>query len=477
MFYILETESQLERLEGLGDCNCFCEIITTNDNFHPRLTGLVAVYIRPFTGDTLDSITEDIIEREKGYIIPVAHDEGLNVAKERVQQVLEKFRTIWVINKKSFLYHFILKAEVKDISLKYAMLKYDKLNITVRESTYNWFYNRYGGMEKLNQIIPLSKLYQKCEDDYKQIKDTVIFGFSDNLFEVNDPAGYSFYNEQVTKAFFLVEQAGLRVDRHSFIERFKPNNPDYSIVGETVYTSYNLYNATSRPTNSFNSVNFLAIPKSIEFRRCFKPRHDRFVELDQDGYHIRLVADLVGYELDSETKAHKQLAELRAGKEVELTSEDYTKAKAANFKMIYGTPSESDRELKLSQKVQEYINSLWKSYESGIVKPENPYSHKEFRDMEDMYPNKLFNYMIQSVETSRNVLTLCKVLGYMSRYHAKSEIVLITYDAFLIDYADSDGPELLDGIRKIMEGQAEHRINGTPLFPVKLTQSKDLNFE
>ena len=43
MFYILENEEQLQRLELMGGSGCYLEIVTTNDNFHPKLSGMVAV--------------------------------------------------------------------------------------------------------------------------------------------------------------------------------------------------------------------------------------------------------------------------------------------------------------------------------------------------------------------------------------------------------------------------------------------------
>ena len=47
-----------------------------------------------------------------------------------------------------------------------------------------------------------------------------------------------------------------KVIKDRFIELFKPNVPEYSIEGSNIFTYYNPYNVTSRPTNAFNSVNF-----------------------------------------------------------------------------------------------------------------------------------------------------------------------------------------------------------------------------
>ena len=67
-------------------------------------------------------------------------------------------------------------------------------------------------------------------------------------------------------------------------------------------------------TNSFNSVNYAAIPHSEKHRKAFKPQNDFFVEFDFDGYHLRLLCEQIGYPLTNES-AHKQLAKLYFNKD------------------------------------------------------------------------------------------------------------------------------------------------------------------
>ena len=106
MFYILENEEQLQRLELMGGSGCYLEIVTTNDNFHPKLSGMVAVYIRP-------------LEDSKGYIIPIDHNEGICVPVSRVEKVLDSFSRIYILDKKAGLYFFNLGSNVCDLNLKY----------------------------------------------------------------------------------------------------------------------------------------------------------------------------------------------------------------------------------------------------------------------------------------------------------------------------------------------------------------------
>lgn len=456
MFYIVESEEQLQKLEDLKFLkDCYVEVVTTNDNMHPALTSVVAVYINPFEED-IDPDTQEVLGWKDGYIIPVDHNEGLCVGLDRVQEILLQFETVYVLDRKATLY-FLNHPNFVDLSIAYSMQNYSKLEYFVREKTYNWFYNRYGGRKDLNKIIPLTKIFEKCRNTFIQIKPA---------FEVNwrELPGFQYYNKIGSNLFYLIEKEGIRVDTHEFIERFHPTNPDFSIEGETVYTRYNLCNTTGRPTNSFNSVNFLAIPKGTEFRRCFKPKNDEFVQMDFDGYHVRLVSSLIDYEIPKDIKAHMYLAKQYFGKE-DITKEEYGKAKQTNFQSIYGTIPDEFSSLEFFKKLKKFVEKLWTKYsDEGSVA--DPISGKNFSvGLSEMRPTKLMNYLIQSYETSRNVERLYYVLKRLST--CKTKLILVTYDSVLLDWDKEDGEELLTEIQQILE-------KGN--FPVSVEKSKDLNF-
>ena len=81
-----------------------------------------------------------------------------------------------------------------------------------------------------------------------------------------------------------------------------------------------------------------------------------------------------------------------------------------------------------------------------------------------MNPAKLMNYMMQSLETSRNILILKEVLRYLKDKETK--VALYTYDALLFDFSKEDGKETLEGIQKILEEDGK--------YPVKFKFSKNL---
>jgi len=439
MFYIVEEENKLQHLEKLVKLGCYVNIIPSDYNFHPKLTKTTAVYIR-------------LLNSYHGFIIPIEHDEGINVAKKRVSTILKSAGKLYTLDKKELLYHFSLP-EAIDLSLLYSMKYFQRLEFTKLDNKLNYFYNKFRTQNNINQLIPLSKLYESCEELYEKIKEHI---------KIEQPSGFDFYNNTATSVFYLLEQQGLGIDNEEFIKKFNPREPRYNIENNVVLTSYNLYNATSRPTNSYNSVNFAAIPHTEGHRKLFNPLNDYFVEFDFDGYHLRLLCDEINYKLTDES-AHKQLAKNYFSTD-DISEQQYKEAKQINFHAIYGKIPEEHKNLKIFKKIQEYIDSMWSKFnDNGFVC--NPQSKKPFtKELKDMHPAKLMNYMMQSLETSNNILILKKVLKYLQK--KKTKVALYTYDAILFDFSKEDGKETLQEIQEILENDKK--------FPVKFKFSKDL---
>ena len=127
-----------------------------------------------------------------------------------------------------------------------------------------------------------------------------------------------------------------------------------------MYTKYNLYNLTTRPTNSFNGVNFAALNKNDGSRTAFIPKNDMFFEFDYDAYHVRILANLIGFELDRES-VHNQLGKMYFNKE-ELTDKEYAKSKELTFKQLYGGVFKEYRELPFFKAMNEYVEKLWELF-------------------------------------------------------------------------------------------------------------------
>lgn len=437
MFYIAESDIQLNLLERYNVSPAYLEVISSNDLLHPKLSSTLAVYIRP-------------LDLDRGFILPIDHPEGLNIGKDRVYELLKSFKELFVYDRKNVLYHFNLP-NTSDVGLIYCIENFDKLDVPSFNDL-NWFYNKFTDYTPVNKFIPISKLFERSEKNFDYLKEHC---------KEDKPISYDFYNTVATNVFFLIEQTGLGIYYEAYKELFSPRDPKLNTFNNTVYTSYNLYNVTSRPTNSFNSVNYAAIPKTPQHRKSFKPTNDFYVEFDFDGYHLRLLAEQIDFELSSES-AHKQLAKLYFDKD-EITDEEYAEAKQINFQAIYGKIPTKLKKLEIFVKIQKFIDEIW-----------NEFKHKEYlapissrpfnKKLKGMHSQKLMNYVMQSLETSRNVLILKEVLKYLK--NKKTKIALYTYDAILFDFSKEDGKETLNDIEKIMSQNDK--------YPVKFKFSKDL---
>jgi len=175
--------------------------------------------------------------------------------------------------------------------------------------------------------------------------------------------------------------------------------------------------------------------------------------LDFQGYHPRLIGELIKFELPKEQNTYEYL-----GKLLDVSQQE---AKELTFKQLYGGVWSEYQNKPFFKEVAMYIDDMWDTYQyNGNIKTEN----KTFiRDQLDkISPQKLFNYIVQSKETSTNVELLELALNYLK--DKKTKIVLYTYDAFLFDYAEEDRnilPELINILEypvSIKQGTSYHGL-------------------
>ena len=67
MYYLIETQEQLDRFFKDEGSECYLQFITNNDETHPKLQSLCALYIYSFS-------------KEKGFIININHPEAFELS-------------------------------------------------------------------------------------------------------------------------------------------------------------------------------------------------------------------------------------------------------------------------------------------------------------------------------------------------------------------------------------------------------------
>jgi hypothetical protein len=411
MFWLIETQEQIEYLRQSNTQEAFIEIIPHHDKIHPALNDVSLVYFKP-SNDA------------KGYMLCIDHSETLSVNKTLVNDLLTSIPVVWVRDKKNALYYFPIKG-LRDLSI---------LNppyIQDQTQTHTYFQNKYPDYDKINKVIPVAKHYEVCEHIYTKVKPQ----FTEDL-----PSYFDFYNNKTTIAFFGIEKNGIKIDEEQFYKHFKPTSPLYSIADGRVYTNYNLGTTTRRPSNSFNGINFAALNKENGARGSFISSHG-FVELDISAYHPHLASRLVSYDF-GDVDVHQAFAD--------LYGTSYKEAKELTFKQLYGGVFKEYEHLEFFQQVKKFINQKWAEYTDlgEVVVPGSNYVFKA-SELENMNPQKLFNYILQNVETSTNVCILMAIHKLLRGKNTK--LVLYTYDSFLFDYDESEN--LMDEIKEIFKNK------------------------
>ena len=404
MFWIIETESQLDIFNRQGFKEAFVEVIPFSPNIHPIQNPVSLVYVKP------------LINANKGYILCIQHNDAFHLEYDNIQQVLANIETIYVRDKKEFLHYFFHKAchTTPNPPPPY-IHEYTK--------THEFYYRKFPNQDNINCIIPISKHYEYCEELFQNIIPTPITKFRDKADVV----------------FNLIEKSGLKLNQEIYDQYFTYPAKDY------IYTQYNLNTTTMRPSNKFGGINFAALNKENGEREAFIPHNDFYLDMDISAYHPTLLGKLVSFEFP-EGDIHQSFAE--------MYGVDYKKAKELTFKQLYGGVFKQYEHLEFFKKVKEYTDKLWDEFETkGYI--ECPISKHRFEKdkLENMNPQKLLNYLLQNLETSNNVLILWEILKLLREKNTK--LVLYVYDSFLLDVDKTEK----DTIKQILDIFKNHRLN------------------
>lgn len=423
MFWLIETQEQFDEFKHHIGREIFAETVNIHPESHPGIYPAISLYIR--------NIDQD---QETGFLINFKHPEALCFDPEQVRELLKEVSKIYTTDKKAFNY-FYFGPNTVDIGIG--------TDITVKPNQTIQYYNqKYYADIDLNLIVPIVKHYEYCEDLYHNYKATI------NKYNYNQ------YDQDISDVFWFIERNSLKVS-DAFEEHFTLERPFLSKHGNWIFTHYNLDTLTGRPSNAFNTVNFAALKKEDGCRSVFIPRNDFLLEIDLTAYHPTLISKLVGYESPT-GDIYEDFA-----KEFNM---DRAEAKILVFRQLYGNIYNQYENFEFFKLTKDYITSLWKKFNNdGYI--EKIISKHKFTasSLENMNPQKLFNYLIQSYETENNVQVLKEILTVLNG--GKSEVVLYTYDAFVIDTAKEDKEK----IAQIIDIFKDNKLK------IKVTYGKDYN--
>ena len=379
-------------------------------NKHPIDTELCLFYIR-----LLNDSTDE-------YVLPFKHSDTINLDKKYIK-LTKTSKNVYTYDKKKLL-HFVKWDNVCDIQLMHYLRKNEPLMIDdIITNAHQHFYTHFYKFSNLNCVVPILKHVEWCREVVDKIKVSALG---------KQPTCYETYNFDVLESLQYIEQHGLMTK------------------DGLVYSEYNPYTTTGRPSNRFGGINFAALNKKDESRKCFISRFDTkgfLIEYDYDAYHLRLIADIIGYKFPNGS-VHEYL-----GKQYGV---NYEESKAMSFKLLYGgIDDDIAKSIPFFGKVKKYIDIKWNEYKISFSIQSDIYNRKiVFKD--NMNPNKLFNYLIQLAETENNMNILNDLIPLLDT--KKSKLVLYQYDSFLFDFSSEDSIGFLREVKKIMEQGGKYPI-------------------
>lgn len=425
MFYIVETEDQLAKFSEYDLSESFIEPILMSDNYHPAISPVSAYFIKPFRSRT-------------GFILPVNHSETFSLHETDILTLFKnKVKTAYTSDLKRSYYH--LRLSVPIVCLK--TVKWAESGEVLDDGKYNtvahnFYYSKYPYREDVNRLIPIVKHQEKWNNyilDNKKLLNSKV---------MNKPY-FSFYSTTVVKTLFNLESVGIKTDTE-LLSKHYPEVPLQTMLSEgSVYSHYNMFTSTGRPSNNFNGLNFGAMNKSDNSREFIVPKNDLLVEFDYHSYHLKILVDLIGYDFKDDD-IHTHLGRVYFEKD-ELSEEEYSESKNITFKLLY-TESNIEGLPDFFKKVRDYKNKLWKVYqEKGFIK--SPLSKRPIYNIETK--TQLLPYILQAYETDRNIAVMECLQDLLKGY--KTKLIMYTYDSFLFDFDKLDGTSLLSSIQNILE--------------------------
>tara|TARA_R110000822_G_scaffold11167_1_gene41235 strand:- start:516 stop:1814 length:1299 start_codon:yes stop_codon:yes gene_type:complete len=378
---------------------------------HPSNCNLSGIYIL-------------LLNNMQKYYIPINHTESLKLfTLEESNVAIETLSKTYVIDSKAYRHIFGQKQVYDCNAISYHM--FGKSLPIETTPAHEQIYSTYWKRNNLNAIVPIFKHLEYCDKMSAIILDTI----QDQATTSN---AYLKFNNTLLNNLFTVEESGLNTN------------------AGLEYCSYNPYTLTGRPSNNFNKVNYAALNKSDGTREKYNSRFKNggILELDYDAYHLRLIADCIGYDLP-EGSIHEYLGKQYFGNET-LSPDEYKQSKEISFRILYGGVPKEFLTIPFFKAVNDFIFKFWKSWLTKKHFKTYLYERKvEMSTLKDMKPQKLFNYYIQSMETEASSEAMAEVIKVLDGYNTK--LILYTYDSFTFDFDPTDGKELILKIKMAMK--------------------------
>ena len=367
------------------------------------------------------------------FILPFNHNDCEPLTIDLTRSTQSK----WIWNKKGFLQTDIDIKNLKDVQTALFFEQNNLYDIQSKLEVLTNFYYRLGIRDDLGASIPIMK--------WGEVLREIVGEW--NLIDTVE-----WVDDKMIPLLSDIERYGVGVDTEKFLDRWKDNQKHIRTTeqGNVVYTEYNPYTITSRPSNRHGGVNFSALNKKDGSRESFiPPDGSLFLQFDYDAYHVRLIGKLIKYKLP-DTSVHQWLADQYGC--------SYDESKGRTFRILYGGVSDEDRKIPFFDKVDKFIRKVQDdAVRNGYL--QTPKGRKiPLGWIEKPNAQKFFNYLLQATETEFNI----EVMDKLKKLQLPLPI-LYTYDSFLFEFDDSE-VETIKLVKSVLESYG---------FPVKADWGKN----
>lgn len=430
-------------VEDLSTFTRFCKVFRASANplvipvfadahFHPLANELCVLYVR----------TE-----KESFLLPYCHNEARNLSKDTLRGVQTTYcvRTPFA---KVLSHVFYPAIDIFDLAIWHYLKTGDSLEEErFYPRTMKQMLSKFRQQRNVMAAVPLMVLME-----YLEAYATYLVSL-----EKTRPVGdTSFHMSVEIPALTFIEQSGVRVDPIKLVEHYG-ERVKRQVHNGFVYCDYNPYTTTFRVTNKFGAINFAAINKTDRSRECFISRFENgaLVLIDFEAFHVRMIGEMIGFELPSES-LHEYFGRQYFGVE-HLTDEQYQASKTRTMELLYGQEKEHS-DIPYFQSVNKFINRLWtKAQEVGYIESVRGTGRRIYlANIENPYPAKLFNYLLQLTESDITMQALDNLRNVM--LDKASKITLYTYDSIIIDYSYDDGKQLIKEIVAVLEQDGKYPV-------------------
>lgn len=371
-------------------------------------------------------------------------------------------KNIWCFDKKS-AYHLLKISNFLDIELFTHLKENWIVNKNECETSAHKLVRRNNNRQRnINHAIPLLKHKEMFEKMCSQTRSMVILPQKNEL-----DVGYIWENKMTVQTLAELENTGIHINPLCFKNHF----PEAEIHNnDLVYSQYNPYTATGRPSNRFDNVNYAALNKSDGVRKCFNSRfgeEGKMVLIDFSAFHPRIISYLIKFPLNIDVDIYKYLGELYFNRSV--NEYDMDEIKGITMRQFYGGVEEKYKHIRYLSHAKDFIEKYWLDFQKhGFIR--TPVFKRVITNKHLLDPNppKVLNYILQATETEIATMILRNIQRFLEKYETKA--ILYTYDSILFDFYKPEQSQvfktLVDLMRmvdkfpvKVYEGETYDTVN------------------